>query len=522
MQPAKTRGGESREEAESEGGEWSGEEGVIRAQDLLAQDYEELDGEGEAEESRKGRGGKGPLVVWYADAETQVDEKGDHNANLVVLQRPKGEGAYEEKVYKGEDAMRQFTADCMSKKSPFKGATVCWHNASKFDAHLWYKELVLAGSPPTVIFRGQAILSMTLRQNKIRCRDSLQFIPNTRLAQFPGMFGLESGPKGDFPHSINTSKWVQWGKGVVYQERDEEGETHFFPPLHYFHPENRRGEELESLKEWHEKQVEEHRGGRKKYIPEQHLLTYCQQDVRILREGFEKYRQTWKAQFPDMEPLDYLTFPSFNNAVYRTKYMQQESICLLPPKGYSLKNRQYSVISLAWISWLEKELGLKNVRTARKGFEVRMAGHYCDGVGEDEQGVIHVMEYHGCYFHNCPLCFPKQQKDWQLRRFANTKAVGDRFRELERQGETPYGRIRYHEVWACQLKQQQKQNPALKAYLDDYIKKFSHTHLQPRASLRGGRTNSIHHRVRVDVKAGERCVYWDYCSLYPRHYVLSE
>jgi hypothetical protein len=43
-----------------------------------------------------------------------------------------------------------------------------------------------------------------------------------------------------------------------------------------------------------------------------------------------------------MELFDYLTFPSYNNAIFRTKYMAKDAIVLLPPEGFHRENRRSS------------------------------------------------------------------------------------------------------------------------------------------------------------------------------------
>lgn len=113
-------------------------------------------------------------------------------------------------------------------------------------------------------------------------------------------------------------------------------------------------------------------------------------------EGFEKYRQTWLQQYPGLDPLDNLTFPSYNNRIFREIYMPKNSLCLLPPLGY--KGQNHSKTSLLWIAWKERELGLSQLRTARKGYEVIISGCHVDATGLDALGNRHVLEFHGLLF----------------------------------------------------------------------------------------------------------------------------
>ncbi len=74
--------------------------------------------------------------------------------------------------------------------------------------------------------------------------------------------------------------------------------------------------------------------------------------------------------------------------------MREGSIALLPPQGYG-NSANYSVISLAWISWKARELGLTNLRTARHGGEVKIGGHFVDGTGVNAEGLRYVLNFHG-------------------------------------------------------------------------------------------------------------------------------
>ena len=67
-----------------------------------------------------------------------------------------------------------------------------------------------------------------------------------------------------------------------------------------FGPHVKRTEQLKTLKAWHQEQVSKFAANPDlRYCPEDELITYCRQDVRLLREGFEKYRQSsWTSDEP--------------------------------------------------------------------------------------------------------------------------------------------------------------------------------------------------------------------------------
>lgn len=453
------------------------------------------------------------LTVWYGDCETQIDPvTKEHQVNLAIFQRHDG-GKFIE--FKGAAAMEQFTRACITKDSIFKKSTVVFHNGSGFDAHFWYKELLKAKVPPKKITRkGQKIIGMTLNQNEIKCRDSLQFIPATPLAAFPKMFGLKSGPKGDFPHGLNTPEWIQFGSRKVYKEMVK-GVEHKFPRIEYFWPHLKDSKQLERLKIWHAEMVAKYRSNPAlEYVPEDELVSYCRTDVQILRLAFETYRSTWLAQYPELEPLENLTFPSYNNKIFRNIYMPKDSLCLLPPMGYESKNQLYSVTAMAWIAWQEKVLGLRQVRSARKGYEVKISGHRVDATGTDGEGNRHVLNLNGCFWHGCS-CQKKRNEILEIRR-ENTAATDEHLRKLAKNPQSPYGQFTYHVIYECEFWAAVKNNVKMSEFVKDYIDRFPKEPLRPRLALRGGRTNAIHHRiVPVEIKAGWRLYYLDFTSLYP-------
>ena len=87
--------------------------------------------------------------------------------------------------------------------------------------------------------------------------------------------------------------------------------------------------------------------------------------------------------------------------------MTEKSVALVPPDGFG---ENQSGLALAWLSWMQKELGLMELRHARNSVEIRMAGFKIDGVGwtaprvlgQGRRGGMHVLEFHGYFFHHHP------------------------------------------------------------------------------------------------------------------------
>ena len=454
--------------------------------------------------------GKESRRVYYADMETFVDQAGNHTPNLIVVF---DENAQEfMPPFCGLQAIQCFVETLTMPDSPFKDSFIFFHNGSGFDSHFVHAELVRLRMTPAMLCRGQKIITLDMKQNNIGFRDTLQFVPGTSLSAFPKTFELESGPKGHFPHKINGPKWVDFDD--LDKPFFEDGAR--FPGEHYFHPENMRPAERESFERWHaEVRAEFAADPDRLYYPAKELLHYCRQDVRILAQGFQKYRQQWLHQFPDMDPVERITFPQFNNAILRNKYMIKDSLALLPPQGF---NQTQSLECFAWLDCKKAELKaagleIQEERNGRKGFEVRLAGLKVDGYFKDSSGQQHVLQYHGCFYHGCQKC-KLDKKHWQKVRFMETLEESQRLRDLSTDPDSPYGPFIYHEIWGHDFAKWEK-DPKHPHYqrIKDFRMTWSEEPLKPRQAMFGGRTNVIQDYVQVE--QGQRLAYLDFTSLYP-------
>ena len=122
---------------------------------------------------------------------------------------------------------------------------------------------------------------------------------------------------------------------------------------------------------------------------------------------------------------------------------------------------------------------------------------------------IHVVyEFHRCFWHGCPKCYPDRDK---LRHKMSDQTIRDVY-EATRRREDALFAMSYSVIvmWECEWEEKKKSDDAVRALMDSF---GLVSRLQPQDAFFGGRTNAIklHHRTIDDKKVH----YHDFMSLYP-------
>jgi hypothetical protein len=205
------------------------------------------------------------------------------------------------------------------------------HNFQGYDGYFIQQYLHENGVIPEVIMRGAKILSMYIPMLKIKFIDSLSFIP-MRLADFPKTFGLNELAKGYFPHLFN--------------KRENQNYIGPLPPSPYYYPDGMSSTEREKFMEWHNGLKEN------SYVFnfQEEILSYCRSDVDILRRCCLEFRELFR-DITNIDPFEKcLTIASACNLVFRTNFLKEGIIAILPPHGYHPGTKQ-SNIALKWLSY---------------------------------------------------------------------------------------------------------------------------------------------------------------------------
>ena len=437
-----------------------------------------------------------------------TQEHGIHEVNLCVVYDEEGEAA----VFRGKDAVKEFCNWLLTPQH--QDCIVIAHNFQGYDSYPIIKYLHEHTVGCEAIYNGAKCITLKTKtkkshQFKIRIKfiDSLNFIPMA-LAKFPKTFAQPEMCKGYFPHFFNKDENQDYVGPIPCQ--DDYG-------VNYMKPEAR-----EKFMTWHQEQVENN------YVFDfqKEILDYCRSDVDILAECCKLYRELFK-QATDtgndetgIDPFDTATtIASYCMQVYRTKFLQKDTIALLPQHQQFKRNQSHE--ALQWLSYTAEKEGIR-MQHARNGGEKRVGNYSLDGYCEETHTAY---EYQGCYWHGkfflgcgvwsvdfrlvlhlyilclfflgCPECYP-------MRNTPNPGADNKPMEELYKntQEKIKYLKDRGFEVvekWGCAFKKELKQNEELKQFVKDH--EFIEP-LQPRDAFFGGRTNAskLLHECQGDEK----------------------
>ena len=421
-----------------------------------------------------------------------TQEHGIHEVNLCVVYDEEGEVG----VFRGKNAVKDFCTWLLTPEH--QDCIVIAHNFQGYDSYPILKFLHANTVGCEAIYNGAKCVTLKTKVKKshhlkikIKFIDSLNFIPMA-LAKFPKTFGQDELCKGYFPHFFNKDENQDYVGPIPCQ--DDYG-------VNYMKPEAR-----EKFMTWHQEQVDNN------YVFDfrHEILKYCRSDVDILAQCCKLYREMFKlATSTDgdietgMDPFDTATtIAAYCMQVYRTKFLQKDTIALLPQ--HQQHKRKQSHEALQWLSYTAEKEEIR-IQHARNGGEKRVGIYSLDGYCEETHTAY---EYQGCYWHGkdffcevwrcyilymlclcfflgCPECYKKR----------NTQNPGADNKPMEQLYQDTQTKVKYLkdrgfevvEKWGCAFMKELKQDEELKQFVKDHG--FVDP-LQPRDAFFGGRTNA--------------------------------
>ena len=231
---------------------------------------------------------------------------------------------------------------------------------------------------------------------------------------------------------------------------------------------------------------------------QEEIVDYCRSDVDILRPCCMEFRELFH-EITDIDPFTILTIPAACHKVYRTNYLARDTIAVIPPMGYTPKNK-HSLLALKWLSYTAEKEEI-DIQHARNRGEKRVGDHFLDGYHEETHTAYEVA---GCFWHGCPRCYTRDTVN-----SVNGRTMHELYQRtmkkvefLKKEG---YNVV---EVWECDIKREMDED------MKHYFEHFPIVHpLEPSDALYGGRTNAskLYHCCEGD----EQIKYVDFTSLYP-------
>ncbi|KAL6416990.1 hypothetical protein ACFW04_013047 [Cataglyphis niger] len=285
-----------------------------------------------------------------------------------------------------------------------------------------------------------------------------------RLSDLPKAFGLQNtADKGIFPHLFNTA--------------ENQSYVGPLPDLHYYSPDSMKTKERERLLAWHA----DMRQKNTVFDFQREIIRYCRNDVDILRQACMAFRKIFIDRGNVCPFEECTTIASTCMTVFRKNFLRSNTIGVIPA-------------ALQWLIWMERELG-HSINHAGRAREYRtIDGTRVDGYYEtsDTSGTTqrHVLQFHGCFWHECPSCFPLNRdraisssdcKDTIDSRYERTLAISWRLRQRK---------YSVMEKWECTFDRDMRDNREMREYLDNHPM-VETSPLDPRDAFFGGRTGNI-------------------------------
>ena len=349
-------------------------------------------------------------IFVYFDIEARQDT-GNHVANLVCAETDQNDTQF---TFEGKDCVPDFIqwVHSLANQEDVEKVIVVAHNFKGYDGYFILDELYKQHTTNLKqIVNGAKILSLELPN--IKFIDSMNFFPMA-LSNFPKTFGLNEMKKGFFPHFFNTQ-----------QNQIYEG---YMPEKSYYDPDGMSPQRKEEFDKWYNEKVSE------RYIFNfQHeLLTYCQSDVRLLKQGCMKFHSQFH-EICSFNPMVHcITIASACNVAYRKNWMPKNKITIEPVCGWR-PNHNQSHAALKWLYWEESKLHKTNhlprIAHARNKGERRIVNGtqrlLVDGYDAQTRTVY---EFQGCFYHGCLDYFPNRTMRHPIRQNQTMRDVRQKTR----------------------------------------------------------------------------------------------
>lgn len=416
-------------------------------------------------------------LIFY-DFETYLSDEGVHVPFLVCTKSLGGV----EKYWYGPDCCVKFIQHFRSPR--YKNHTLIAHNSRGFDSYILIAQMLRQGLNLRPIMQGSKVICLTEVDYNLRFIDSLSFL-TMKLSAMPKAMGFEDRMKGHFPHKFSSHANLNY--------------VGPYPSPEFYGVDRMSPDEREKFSAWYDVAC------RSTFDFKKEALLYCRNDVTILAAACQKFRDVF-LKATAVDPFTRATIASACMTVFRTNYLTPDTLAITPPDNYRRQHKAFSHDSIQYLQWVSHKNNI-HIKHALNGGEQCVSGHYIDGFFLDKDGLIHLWEYEGCFFHGCPTCF-------DLNRLCpmTSRSFGEMYADCRSKHRLLRAdpKVRLTVMWEHEWLDMKQNDPEVREFLSqtEYPKP-----LEPRDALFGGRTNAF--VLRHSAQPDERILYVDVTSLYP-------
>ena len=256
-----------------------------------------------------------------------------------------------------------------------------FHLLSGYDGLFVLRYMNDNGLPPNVIKRGNQLISLTYSRLGLTFRDTLNFVP-CMLEQFPKLVGVVDESKGEFPHKANKPE--NWDKVIA------------FPDVSKFYVHKKNERQMADFKSWHDEARLENNG---RVDFRKMIVSYCSQDVTLLRKCALKFREAFHAGAQMDCYAKSCTIASACRQFLLTFCMVPETIAVISAHGYDT-NRKTSFEATQYFEYLNSQPEYNGaLMHGRIQKEEKVGKYFVDAVFERNDGKKEAHEYNGYVIH---------------------------------------------------------------------------------------------------------------------------
>ena len=188
------------------------------------------------------------------------------------------------------------------------------------------------------------------------------------------------------------------------------------PPASSYNPDSMSAEKKFEFERWYANKVHNNYT----FHLKRDMEAYCISDVKLLKAGCQKFQEQFKqkASFNPMEKC--YTIASSCHRFWCKKLLTPDTIASEPPGGWHGAQSNQSAKAFNWLAWQEHlrchspnhdEPRADHMKHANNGGEQRVANVLVDGLDVHNNTVY---QFHGCLWHGCPRCFPRQRDRYPI------------------------------------------------------------------------------------------------------------